>query len=108
MIDTVQARYGWTDEYILHSIPSERAFMIFEIVASQIAEERKERMREQAFNAWLMGGSDMPLDNYIAKLNLTYVDPDEMAIDNEITSDEAFDIAYGILSRFQPEGRDAE
>lgn len=103
MVDVVQARYGWNDEYVFDTLPVERVRMLFDIVNSQRAEEQKEQMRLHAFSTWLTNNEKgLSFNDFVSQLNLPYIDPDEAAVDNEMTAEDAWNVAYNILSRFDP------
>lgn len=103
MVDVVQARYGWTDEYVFDVLPAERVKMIFDIVNSQRNEEQKDKLRIEAFSVWLTHNEKgISFDEFVSKLNLPFVDPDEAEHDANITADDAWEIAHNILRRFRP------
>lgn len=109
MVDVVQARYGWTDEYVFNTLPAERVRMVFDIVNSQKQEEQKEKLRIEAFSVWLTHNEKgISFEDFINQLNLSYVDPDEVEQHKDITADEAWDIARNILSRFRPSESEVE
>ncbi|MFC5587552.1 hypothetical protein ACFPRA_01345 [Sporosarcina soli] len=101
MVDVVQSRYGWTDEYVFDILPAERIRMVFEIVNSQRHEEQKDKLRLEAFSVWLThNDKGISFDEFVSQLNLAYVDPDETERDNEMTADDAWGVARNILSNF--------
>lgn len=109
MVDVVQARYGWTDEYVFGVLPAERVRMVFDIVNSQRHEEQKEKLRIEAFSVWLTHNEKgISFDDFVNQLNLSYVDPDEAKQDEDITADDAWDIAHNILRRFRPNESEVE
>ena len=109
MVDVVQARYGWTDEYVFDTLPAERIRMVFDIVNSQRAEEQKDRMRLEAFSVWLTNNEKkLSFDEFVGQLNLPYVDPDEAERDDNMSADDAWDVAYNILKNFRPNGSEVE
>lgn len=109
MVDVVQARYGWTDEYVFDVLPAERVKMIFEIVNSQRNEEQKDKLRLEAFSVWLTRNEKgISFEEYVSKLNLPFIDPDEAEQDANITADDAWDIAHNILRRFRPNESEVE
>lgn len=103
MVDVVQSRYGWSDEYVFDVMPAERIRMIFNIVNSQRNEEKKDNLRTQAFSVWLTNNSKgISFDEFIGELNLHHVDPDEAEKDEGMTADDAWDVARNILKNFRP------
>ncbi|WP_338749782.1 hypothetical protein [Bacillus sp. FJAT-52991] len=52
-IDRIQARYGWTDDYVLYQLPLARVMQLFKDITQYRYEEQKDRYKEQAFNAWI-------------------------------------------------------
>ena len=103
MVDVVQSRYGWTDDYVFDTMPAERVRQIFEIVISQKSEERLTDMRLHAYSVWLdtslTHGSVGSFEEFLTKVGLSYVDPDEIEAAKEVDGNE---VARNILSRFRP------
>lgn len=48
----IQARYGWTDEYIKYDLPYSRLLDIAEVIAEAKAEEQLQDLRNVAFGSW--------------------------------------------------------
>lgn len=76
---------------MLETLPVERVMTLFKNIGQYRNEEKKDRLREQAFNAWLTNGSDMDYGSFINALNLG----DEV---EHVTKDEALEKAREILS----------
>lgn len=99
-MDLIQARYGWTDEYVLETLPVERVMTLFKNIGQYRNEEKKEKLREQAFNAWLSSGSEMDYGSFLNSLNLG----DEV---EHVSKEEALEKAHEILSMLKGDELDA-
>lgn len=48
----IQARYGWTDHYILYELSYCRFVEVARVIAEVKAEEQKQELRNVAFGSW--------------------------------------------------------
>lgn len=100
-VDSIQHRYGWSDEYVLDHIPNARFMQLSRDIKGYLAEETKETMMHHAFTSYLVSPPErMTFGQYLDKVGL--------GEDKKTTVKEAMTAAKRVREKFRAALKEAE
>ncbi len=101
----IQARYGWTDEYLIGRVPYARLVQLAEVASKAERETALERWRMCAFIGWQLSGSQKTFGEYLDALGLgERKAAAPQAGEREIAAEEAIKRAEETLARMREVG----
>lgn len=109
VVDKVTKRYGWTEEYLLSSIPYARFRDIVETIYTQEAKEMEQKYKDLCFLGWQVlipfaGESLPPFDEYYKSMTSPAEEQEVIKGTPQERKDNSLNKANDILSKFQVKG----
>ena len=103
-IDEIEARYGWSDEYV-YSLPYARFLEILELIFDKKKDEENKNYVQSAFIGWqyimTQTTQNLPFQKYLEKLGLLRKTKEQKMLEKKKAKKESEEIIKKIKEAFE-------